>query len=58
MSLKTKNVLTKLTLREPIGFKIIMSSPKVNILKGKEENYFFNCIFILSSHKYLLKCQM
>jgi len=39
--LKIKNVLTKLTLKEPVALKMMMSFPRVNILEGKEENYFF-----------------
>jgi len=37
-SIETKNALTKLTLKEPIGFKMMMSSLGVNILEGKEDN--------------------
>jgi len=41
MGLKTKNLLTKLNLKEPIGFKMMMPSPRENILEGKEENYVY-----------------
>ena len=48
MGLKTKNVLTKLTIKGPIGFKMMIQSLGENILEGKKVKYFFNCIFLLS----------
>jgi len=38
MGLGTKNVLTKLNLKEPITFNMVMSSPWKIVLVGKEEN--------------------
>jgi hypothetical protein len=35
MDLKTKNVLSKSTLKEPIGLKILISTIRVNIFGGK-----------------------
>jgi hypothetical protein len=35
MGLKTKNVLSKLTLKELIGFKMMILTIRVNILGGK-----------------------
>lgn len=49
MGLKTKNVLIKLTLKEPKGFMIVISSPRDKILEGKEENYFVYIAFQLIS---------
>jgi len=51
MGLKTKIVVTKLSLKEPTRFNIMMSSLGVNILEGKEENYFFNCTFGSSPYR-------
>jgi len=50
MGLKTKIVLTKLSLKEPIGFKMMMSSLGENILEQKYEIYLFICIFSLSAY--------
>jgi len=41
MGLKIKIVLAELTLNEPIGLKMMMSSPRENIFEGKEEKYLF-----------------
>jgi len=57
MGLKTKNELTKLSLKESIWFKMMMSSARENILKGKEENRFI-IVFITYLFIYLLKCQV
>jgi hypothetical protein len=35
MGLKTKNVLSESTLKEPIGFNMMMSTIRVNIFGGK-----------------------
>ena len=45
MGLKMKNVLKKLTLREPIGFKMMMSSQGENIFGGKIRKCMFLVIF-------------
>jgi hypothetical protein len=50
-SKQKKKVLSKSSLKEPIGFKIIMSTIRVKFLEGKEENYFFNCIFNLAPYR-------
>jgi hypothetical protein len=53
MGLKTKNVLSKSTLKEPIGFKMMMSTIRVNIFGGKGRKLlFFNCIFDLSPYRF------
>jgi hypothetical protein len=41
MGFKTKNVLSKSTLKEPIGLKMMMSAIRVNLLGGKERKLFF-----------------
>jgi hypothetical protein len=35
MGLEIKKVLSKSTLKEPIGFKMMMSTIRVNIFEGK-----------------------
>jgi hypothetical protein len=53
MGLKTKNVLSTSTLKEPIGFKMMMSTIRVNSFGGKEKkNFFFNHIFDLSPYRF------
>jgi hypothetical protein len=56
-SKQKKNVLSKSSLKEPIGFKMIMSTIRVKFLEGKEENYFFyglkkmgskKCVFLMN----------
>jgi hypothetical protein len=49
MGLKTKNVLSKSTLKEPIGFKMMMSTIRVNIFGGKGRKLLFLIIFSLIS---------
>lgn len=47
MSLITKKLPIKLTLNEPIWFKMVMLSPRENILEGKGEHYIFLFYFQL-----------
>jgi hypothetical protein len=41
MGLKTKNVLLKSTLKEPIGFNMMMSTTQVNNFEGKGRKLYF-----------------
>jgi hypothetical protein len=52
MGLKTKNVLSTSTLEEPIRFKMMMSTTRVNSFGGKEKCIFFNRIFNLSPYRF------
>jgi hypothetical protein len=53
MGLKTKNVPSKSTLKEPIKFKMMMSTIRVNIFGGKGRKlFFFNRIFNLHPYRF------
>jgi hypothetical protein len=52
MGLKTKNVLSKSTLKEPMGFKMMISTIRINIFGGKGRKLFFNRIFDLSPYRF------
>jgi hypothetical protein len=58
MSLKTKIVLSKSTLKEPIGFKMIMSTIRVNIFGGKGRKLLFLIVFLTYLLIGLLKFQV
>jgi hypothetical protein len=45
-------VLSTSTLKEPIRFKMMMSTIRVNSFGGKERKLFFNCIFDLSPYRF------
>jgi hypothetical protein len=57
MCLKTKIVLSTSTLKELIGFKVMISTIKVNTFGGKKRNYFF-IVFSTYLLMGLLKCQV
>jgi hypothetical protein len=45
MVLKTKNVISKSMLKEPIGFEMMMPTAKVNIFGGKGTKILFEIVF-------------
>jgi len=48
MGLKIKNVLTKLNLKELIGFKMMMLSPGEKIWRGKKKTIFLLYFTLIS----------
>jgi hypothetical protein len=58
MGPKTRNVLSTSTLKEPGGFKMIMSTIRVNSFGGKEIKLLFLIVFVTYLLIGLLKCQV
>jgi hypothetical protein len=52
MGLKIKIVLSKSTLKELIGFDMMMSNIRVNIFRGKGKKLLFRHIFNLSPYRF------
>lgn len=52
MGFETKYVVSTLTSKELIGFKMMMSIIRINSFGGKQENYIFYCIFELNHYRF------